>query len=76
MGHEVVGLHVGRQRLVLGGVADDGPHVGTGRHRVEAEHLEAAAVGVGEAERQAEQRGLAGAVGAEQAGDALGSRRR
>ena len=47
--HEVVGLHVGRQRLVLGRVADDGPHVGAGRHRVEAEHLEAAAVGVGAA---------------------------
>ena len=43
---------------------------GPARDRVEAEHLEVAAVGRVQAEDQAEQRGLAGAVGAEQAGDA------
>ena len=68
--HEVVGPGVGRQAVVLGGVADARPHRGAGRRRVEAEHLERAAVGPVQPEHQPEQGGLARAVGAEQPGDA------
>ena len=68
--HEVVGPGVGRQAVVLGGVADARPHRGAGRGGVEAEDLERAVVGPVQAEHQPEQGGLAGAVGAEQAGDA------
>jgi hypothetical protein len=68
---EIVGADVLRQCLVLGGVADPGPHLRPELPRVAAQHLERAAVGPVHAEHEAEQRRLPGAVGSEEAGDAV-----
>jgi hypothetical protein len=54
---------------VLGGVADPGPDLAPGAGRVEPEDLQRAGVGRVQPEQHPDQRGLAGAVGAEQAGD-------
>ena len=64
---EVDRLHVGREQVVLGGVAEQRPDLGAGGGRVDAEHPDLALVGLVEPEDQPEQAGLAGAVGAEQA---------
>ena len=65
----VVGGHVGGQSVMLGGVTEAGPHLGAGHPRVLPEHGDGTAVRSVQPEDQAEQRGLAGSVGAEQPGD-------
>ena len=67
---EVAGADVGRQAVVLGQVADQGPDRAALGADVVAEHLGLASGGGDEAEQDLEERGLAGAVGADQAGDA------
>ena len=71
VGHEVDRPHVGGEVVVLGGVADEGPDAGPGVDGVEAEHLDRALVGPGEAEHEAHEGRLARAVGADQPGDAV-----
>ena len=68
---QLAGFHVGREPVVFRRVADALAKLVAGLQRVHPEHLELARVGPERAEQQADQRGLAGAVRAEQAGDSL-----
>ena len=58
-----------RQVVVLGRVADPRPHLDAGRRGIPAEHGQLAAVPRAEPEDERDERRLAGAVRAEQAGD-------
>ncbi len=73
LGHvpdEVVGGLLGWHQVVLGRVADPHPDVGSGRPGAHPQHLDGAGVGLVQAQHEADQRGLARAVGAEQPGGA------
>ena len=65
-----------RQAVVLGHVAEPRPHGDGIGGDVDAAHLDAALRRVGEPEQQPEHRGLAGAVGADQADEATRERHR
>ena len=66
-GHEVRRRLIGRQAVVLGHVAEPRPHGDGIGGDIDAAHLDPPLRRVGEPEQQPEHRGLAGAVGADQA---------
>jgi len=68
---QLIGFDVGRKPVVFGRVADPLAKLVAGFQRVHPEHLELARVGPEDAEQQADQGGLAGAVRAKQAGHAF-----
>ena len=69
--HEVAGRHVGRQAVVLGHVAHQRPDPAAVGDDVVTEHPSRSARGRGQPEEDLDQGRLAGAVGSDEAGDAL-----
>jgi hypothetical protein len=68
---EVVGSHVRRKKVVLRRVAQTRSDLGAGLPRIKSKRAQDALVGVMQTQDHADQRRLAGAVGAEQPSDAV-----
>ena len=71
VGHEVGGGHIYRKAIVLGEVADELSDLERMGERVDAEDFDRAGGRGEEAEEDADEGGLAGAVGSDQADDAI-----